>query len=49
MGKNELKLFVGGLDWGTSEQRLREEFGKYGAVSFARVSVEKDTYVHGGE
>lgn len=35
------KLFVGGLSWDTSEERLRESFNKYGEVLDAKVIVDQ--------
>ena len=34
------KLFVGGLDWNTSDASLANAFAQYGSVSEAKVSPE---------
>lgn len=40
MGK---KLFVGGLAWATTDDRLREAFGIYGTVTEAKVICDRET------
>lgn len=37
------KLFVGGLSWGLEWQDLKEVFGEYGEVTFARVVKDRET------
>jgi heterogeneous nuclear ribonucleoprotein A1/A3 len=37
------KLFVGGLAWATDDQGLREAFSPYGAISEAKVILDRDT------
>jgi RNA recognition motif-containing protein len=37
------RLFVGSLSWSTSEDSLREAFGKYGAVTDAVIVKDRDT------
>ena len=37
------KIFVGGLSWETTDQRLRTYFENYGAVSEAFVSFDRVT------
>ena len=37
------KLFVGGLSWGTHDDSLRQAFEAYGAVSDAKVILDRDT------
>ena len=37
------KIFVGGLSWETTDQRLRTYFENYGAVSEAFVSFDRTT------
>jgi RNA recognition motif-containing protein len=37
------KLFVGGLDWGTTDQSLREAFERFGAVADAKVIMDRET------
>lgn len=38
-----VKLFVGGLSWGTDDRLLRTEFEKYGTVEDAVVIRDRDT------
>lgn len=37
------KLFVGGLSWGTDDQKLNDAFATYGVVTEAKVILERDT------
>src|SRR5690349_17673942 len=37
------KLFVGGLAWGTDDAGLRQAFEAYGAVTEAKVVMDRDT------
>ena len=37
------RLFVGSLSWGTSEDDLREAFGKFGTVTDAVIVCDRDT------
>ncbi len=37
------KLFVGGLDWGTTDQSLRQAFERFGTVSDAKVITDRET------
>jgi cold-inducible RNA-binding protein len=37
------KLFVGGLSWGTSDEGLRDAFGRFGEVVEAKVITDRDT------
>jgi RNA recognition motif-containing protein len=37
------KLFVGGLDWGTTDQSLRQAFERFGPVSDAKVIMDRET------
>ena len=37
------KLFVGGLAWATRDETLREAFERFGAVSDAKVILDRDT------
>jgi cold-inducible RNA-binding protein len=37
------KLFIGGLSFSTSNERLRELFGKAGVVQSAQVVTDRDT------
>jgi RNA recognition motif-containing protein len=37
------KLFVGGLSWNLSWQDLKDVFGEYGEVVFARVITDRET------
>src|SRR5689334_777400 len=38
-----MKLFVGSLPFGTSEQELQSMFGAHGAVSSAKIIMDRDT------
>jgi len=38
-----LRLFVGGLSWGTTEDELRAAFGEFGTVTDAVVVKDRDT------
>jgi cold-inducible RNA-binding protein len=38
-----IKLYVGNLDYSTDEQRLRDEFGQFGAVTEVFLPTERDT------
>jgi len=40
---SQTKLFVGGLNWKMRWQGLRDEFSKFGEVTFARVKLDKET------
>jgi len=37
------KLFVGGLDWNTSDQSLAQAFAEFGTVSEAKVIMDRET------
>ena len=37
------KLFVGGISWGTTEDGLREAFGRFGEIVSATVVTDRDT------
>jgi RNA recognition motif-containing protein len=37
------KLFVGGLDWNTENEQLREAFGRFGALREATVVTDRAT------
>lgn len=37
------KLYVGGLSWGTDENRLRDAFEAFGSVDDAVVVMDRDT------
>ncbi len=37
------KLFVGGLSWGTDDQKLAAAFETYGSVTEAKVISDRDT------
>lgn len=37
------KLFVGGLDWNTEGEQLREAFSRFGALREATVVADRDT------
>jgi len=42
------KLFVGGLSWQTSQDKLREYFGQFGNVTDVLVMKDPITQVSGG-
>lgn len=37
------KLFVGGLSWNLTWQELKDAFGEFGEVVFARVITDRET------
>ena len=37
------KLFVGGLDWNTSDEDLRQLFSSFGEVQEAKIIVDRET------
>ena len=37
------RLFVGGLDWGTTDQSLRQAFERFGTISDAKVITDRET------
>jgi cold-inducible RNA-binding protein len=37
------KLFVGGLSWGTTDDRLREAFARFGEVTEAKIITDRET------
>jgi len=41
--EDDRKLFVGGLDWGTSESSLSEYFGSYGELESVSLKTDRDT------
>ena len=38
-----MDIFVGNLDWGTTEDALRELFAPFGTVERARIVTDRDT------
>lgn len=38
-----MKLFVGSLSWGTTEDSLREAFERFGDVEYAKVITDRET------
>lgn len=40
---SQTKLFVGGLNWKLRGMDLKNEFSKFGEVTFARVKLEQET------
>lgn len=43
MDSDQGKLFIGGIPWDTSDEKLKEYFGKYGEVVQAVVMRDKTT------
>lgn len=43
MDSDQGKLFIGGISWETSEENLKEHFGKYGEVSQTVIMRDKIT------
>ncbi|DBB01762.1 TPA: hypothetical protein ACH3X1_000380 [Trebouxia sp. C0004] len=43
MNRQEAKIFVGGLNWSTSEEKLRSYFENFGSVQEAFVSYDRHT------
>ncbi|KAJ3690088.1 hypothetical protein LUZ61_019252 [Rhynchospora tenuis] len=43
MDSDEGKLFIGGISWETTEEKLKEHFGQYGGVSQAVIMRDKAT------
>ncbi|MBC8073717.1 MAG: RNA-binding protein [Deltaproteobacteria bacterium] len=37
------KLFVGGLSWGTTDDRLKEAFARFGDVTEAKIITDRET------
>jgi len=37
------KLFVGGLPWAVTDERLREAFASYGEITEAKVILDRET------
>lgn len=44
MDSDEGKLFIGGIAWDTTEETLREYFGKYGEVTETVIMLDKVTH-----
>jgi cold-inducible RNA-binding protein len=40
---DEVKLYIGNLDYATNEKKLREEFGQFGEVTDVFLPVERST------
>jgi len=38
-----MQLYVGNLDYGTTEQSLKDLFGQYGEVVSAKIIMDRDT------
>lgn len=43
MDSDQGKLFIGGISWDTSEEKLNEYFGKYGEVLQTVIMRDKNT------
>lgn len=43
MDSEQGKLFIGGISWETTEEKLKEHFGKYGEVSQTVIMRDKST------
>jgi len=43
MDSDQGKLFIGGISWDTTEDKLKEHFGNYGDVLSTSVMREKNT------
>lgn len=43
MSKQDCKVFIGGVSWETTDQKLRQYFENFGAVTEAFVSYDKNT------
>jgi RNA recognition motif-containing protein len=38
-----MRIFIGNLDWGTTEDALRQLFDSYGAVERVQIVMDRDT------
>ncbi|CAN6281900.1 unnamed protein product [Urochloa humidicola] len=47
-GKEEGRIFVGGLSWQTDERKLEDAFGRFGKVVDAQIMLERHTNRHRG-
>ncbi|KAG2546858.1 hypothetical protein PVAP13_9KG049628 [Panicum virgatum] len=47
-GKEEGRIFVGGLSWQTDERKLQEAFDRFGKVVDAQIMLERHTNRHRG-
>ncbi|KAK3149717.1 hypothetical protein QOZ80_3AG0221510 [Eleusine coracana subsp. coracana] len=47
-GKEQGRIFVGGLSWQTDERKLEETFSRFGKVVDAQIMLEKHTNRHRG-
>lgn len=43
MDSDQGKLFVGGISWETTEEKLKDHFGQYGDVMQANIMKDKAT------
>ncbi|RWR79137.1 glycine-rich RNA-binding protein RZ1B-like protein [Cinnamomum micranthum f. kanehirae] len=42
-GKEEMRIFVGGLSWDTTDRQLEDAFSRYGKILEAQIMLERDT------
>ncbi|XP_010243235.1 PREDICTED: glycine-rich RNA-binding protein RZ1C isoform X1 [Nelumbo nucifera] len=42
-GKEEMRIFVGGLSWETTERQLEDAFSRYGKIIESQIMLDRDT------
>ncbi|XP_010267222.1 PREDICTED: glycine-rich RNA-binding protein RZ1B-like [Nelumbo nucifera] len=42
-GKEEMRIFVGGLSWDTTERQLEDAFSRYGKIVESQIMLDRDT------